>query len=461
MQKQLLAILLAVLTLVCPMLDGAGTQASFSSTKSTINMPNRQLLLHEFRQISERIFELYREINAHPEIGLQCHDTAKRIKAALKELGMQEGRDYKLIDSLAQSGFAIVLYNGEDAKIMYRGDMDALVLQDLTNLPFKSTIDGRHHGCGHQLHSALCAANAVLLHRLRKFWNGTAVFLFQPGEEAHGGAEKMVKEGLYEKLEFIPDMILFTHVFDQLPTGTVGLRAGETMAGAAFWDLSITSEGGHAGRKPGVNEIANTLESFIYRIPTRLSPFDEVTVNIAGRETSAVVNVNPTKIVLKVSARTYQMQNFEEIERQIKLITKGLAIIYEIPDTCFHLDLQVKCQPLISDSVMERAMRELMTPLVERLEQVRTIAPIMSSEDAPMLAYQIMYPDNKPKNIPILMIRLGVQTPDAFNSDYKLKPGAQVPLVHTGHFAPKYEQALETGVVAIGGGLIGLFASNR
>lgn len=420
-------------------------------------MPSRQELLEEFQQISGRIFELYREINAHPELGLECHGTAERIKAIFKDVGMQEGRDYKIFGPFAQSGFAIVLYNGDGPRIMYRGDMDALILQDLTGLPFRSTIDGRHHGCGHQLHSSLCAANAVLLHRLRKHWKGTCVFLFQPGEEAHGGAEKMVADGLYDKLGFIPDKILFTHVFDQLPAGAVGLRAGETMAGAAFWDLTITSEGGHAGRKPGVNEIANAFESFFYRLPTKLSPFDEVTVNIAGRETSSVVNVNPTKIVLKLSARSYQMNNFREIERHIKLISKGLAIIYEIHEDSFKLEKMVECQPLISDAAMEQSMRRLMTPLVERPEQVRTIVPIMSSEDAPMLAYQILFPDGSRRNIPIIMIRLGVQDPDAYDADFKLKPGAKAPLVHTGHFAPVYEKALETGVVAIGGGLMGMF----
>ncbi|MBL7790721.1 MAG: amidohydrolase [Saprospiraceae bacterium] len=424
-------------------------------------MLNRQVLLEEFQQISGRIFELYREINAHPELGLECHDTAKRIKATLKDLGMQEGRDYKIFGPFAQSGFAIVLYNGDGPRIMYRGDMDALILQDLTGLPFHSTIDGRHHGCGHQLHSSLCTANAVLLHRLRKYWKGTCVFLFQPGEEGHGGAEKMIAEGLYDKLGFIPDKILFTHVFDQLPAGAVGLRAGETMAGAAFWNLTITSEGGHAGRMASINEVANAFEDLFYKLPTKFSPFDEVLVNISGRETSSVINVNPTKIVLKLSARTYQMPHLREIERKIANYIKGLAIIHEIPEDSFKLEKIVECQPLISDASMEQSMRRLMTLLVERPEQVRTIVPIMSSEDAPMLAYQILFPDGSRRNIPILMIRLGVQDPDAYDADFKLKPGAKAPLVHTGHFAPTYEKALETGVIAIGGGLIGMFGGDR
>jgi len=455
MKKQLQAILIALMTLLC---FQANSQP-VSPTKTKQNMLSRQVLLEEFQQISGRIFELYREINAHPELGLECHKTAERIKAAFNALGMQEGSDYKLFGPFAQSGFAIVLYNGDGPRIMYRGDMDALILQDLTGLPFHSTIDGRHHGCGHQLHSSLCTANAVLLHRLRKHWRGTCAFLFQPGEEAHGGAEKMVADGLYDKLGFIPDKILFTHVFDQLPAGAVGLRAGETMAGAAFWNLTITSEGGHAGRGLSINEIANAFEDLFYKLPTRFSPFDAMSVNIAGRKTSSVVNVNPTEIVLKLSMRTYQMAHIPEVERKIANFIKGLAIIYEIPESSFKLDVIVKCQPLVCDSAMEQAMRTSMSTLVEYPGQVRTIAPIMSSEDAPMLAYQIEYPDGSRRNIPILMIRLGVQDPEAYDADFKLKPGAKVPLVHTGHFAPKYEKALETGVIAIGGGLIQLFGT--
>jgi metal-dependent amidase/aminoacylase/carboxypeptidase family protein len=263
---------------------------------------------------------------------------------------------------------------------------------------------------------------------------------------------------LYNQLGFIPDKILFTHVFDQLPAGAVGLRAGETMAGAAFWNLTITSEGGHAGRGPSINEVANSFEDFFYKLPTRFSPFDAVSVNIAGRETSSVVNVNPTKIVLKLSMRTYQMAHIPELERKIDNIIKGLAIIYDIPENSFKLDVIVKCQPLVCDSAMEQSMRTSMSTLVEYPEQVRTISPIMSSEDAPMLAYQIKYPDGSRRNIPILMIRLGVQDPPAYDVDFKLRAGTKVPFVHTGYFAPLYEKALETGVVAIGGGLMGLFS---
>lgn len=455
MKKQRMAMCIAVMTLLC----ATANAQSISPINSKKNMVTRQLLLEEFQQISERIFELYRKINAHPEIGLECHNTAALIKASFEDLGMQEGRDYKIFGPFAQSGFAIVLYNGAGPKIMYRGDMDALVLEDLTGLPFRSKIEGRHHGCGHQLHSSLCTANAALLHRMRKYWSGTCVFLFQPGEEAYGGAEKMVADGLYDHLGFIPDKILFTHVFDQLPAGAVGLRAGETMAGAAFWNLTITSEGGHAGRGPSINEVANSFEDFFYKLPTRFSPFDAVSVNVAGRETSSVVNVNPTKIVLKLSMRTYQMAHIPDVERKIANFTKGLAIIYDIPESSFKLDAIVKCQPLVCDSAMEQAMRSRMSTLVEYPGQVRTIAPIMSSEDAPMLAYQIEYPDGRRRNIPILMIRLGVQNPEAYDADFKLKPDAKVPLVHTGYFAPKYEKALETGVIAIGGGLIGLFGT--
>lgn len=418
---------------------------------------DRALLQEQFQGISSRIFELYRNIHTNPELGLDCDSTAARIKAVFKDLGMVADRDYKLIGPFAKTGFAIVLYNGDGPRIMYRGDMDALILQDLTDLSYKSAVDERHHGCGHDLHSSLCAANAVLLHRMRKYWKGTCVFLFQPGEEAHGGAEKMLADGLYDQLGFIPDKILFTHVFDQLPAGAVGLRAGETMAGAAFWNLTITSEGGHAGRGPSINEVANSFEDFFYKLPTRFSPFDAVSVNIAGRETSSVVNVNPTKIVLKLSMRTYQMEHIPELERKVGNIIKGLASIYEMPDSSFKLDVIVKCQPLVCDSAMEQSMRKSMSSLVEYPEQVRMIAPIMSSEDAPMLAYQIEYPDGSRRNIPILMIRLGVQDPQAYDADFKLKPGVKVPLVHTGYFAPKYEEALQTGVIAIGGGLMSLF----
>lgn len=413
--------------------------------------PNPSSMTEQVQQIFDRdtavLFPLYRHIHKNPELGFACHRTAASIKKALKKLGLREGRDYRMVDNLAESGFAIIFENGDGPVILYRADMDALILEEETGLEYQST-NGLHHGCGHDVHSVLAAGVASAMQKLRSQWHGTLIVLWQPAEEAAGGAERMIKEGLYNKIPK-PDYVVFTHVFDKLPAGTVGLRTGDTMAGAAFWNVTVPGIPGHGGRGGAVNpiKVANEFMTEFFDLPKFMPAGDTVLVNIAGVETGHTYNVTPKFVHLKCSARLYDRNNVALIESKMAEIAHRLEEKnYPENSGCkIEMPRGLFCEKLYSDPVLYEAVKAGILQALPA-ENVRHIEPITSSEDITALVTNI-----DGKNIPILLVRLGVQNAQKFAAGEKLAG------VHTGGFAPDYQPALETGVQAITNGLVYAF----
>ena len=133
--------------------------------------------------------------------------------------------------------------NGSGAKrIGLRADMDALPMEENTNLKWRSTIPGRFHGCGHDGHTTMLLGTARYLAETRNF-DGTVHFIFQPAEEGLGGARAMIKDGLFEK--FPCDEIYGLHNAPDLNHGELAILPGPAMAGADFFDITINGYGAH------------------------------------------------------------------------------------------------------------------------------------------------------------------------------------------------------------------------
>jgi amidohydrolase len=421
----------------------------------------RETLEAGFQEMSPLLFELYRTGHQNPELGLDCFATSKRILETIQQLGLVEGRDYEILKPYAKTGFALILRNGEGPIWAWRFDLDGLPIREATGLPYAAPPKlGAMHACAHNIHYVLGVGILAQMHRNRKAWRGTAVFIVQPGEEGANGAKTMVSEGLFRDLALknaFPQGILFTHAFDYLPAGAVGMRSGETMAGVAAWNLVLRSEGGHGGRKLGLNELAKDFEDFFYRIPTRVSPLEALSVNITGRVMDTTINVNPTQITLKISARFMNMALKDSVEQYTRKICAGLGLIYDLPDSTFQLIESFWSYKLVNDSALYTRMQAQLKPYFRDTAAIQHIAPIMSSEDATCLSTHILHPDGVYRDIPILMMRLGIQDPAKYGPDYRLLPGQKVPGIHTNKLAPAYERAIETGVVAFGGAFMELF----
>ena len=211
-------------------------------------------------QLTELI-EWRRDFHAHPEITFDVHRTAGLVAERLHEMGVDE-----VHTGIGKTGVVAVI-KGESTSsnkvIGLRADMDALPMQEQTNLPYASKIEGRMHACGHDGHTTMLLGAARYLSETRNF-NGTAVLIFQPAEEADGGGLAMVQDGLMTR--FGIQSVFALHTSPGLPIGHFSTRPGGIMGSADLFEVQITGKGCHAafpheGLDPAI-AVAQIIQGF-------------------------------------------------------------------------------------------------------------------------------------------------------------------------------------------------------
>src|SRR6266496_5295829 len=189
-------------------------------------------------EFADELVAIRRDLHAHPEIGFEESRTSGIVAEKLAAWGIEVHR------GVGKTGVVGVL-TGRAAgsrRIGLRADMDALPMDEETNLPYRSKHPGRFHGCGHDGHTTMLLGAARYLAETRKF-AGTVVFIFQPAEEGLGGARAMLADGLFER--FPCDEIYGLHNAPDLNHGEIAILPGPAMAGADFFDITITGYGAH------------------------------------------------------------------------------------------------------------------------------------------------------------------------------------------------------------------------
>lgn len=185
--------------------------------------------------------EIRRHIHAHPELSYKEFETAKFVVSKLQEMGLE------IQEGVAGTGVVALIKgkNPEKFVVALRGDMDALPITELNDVPYKSQNEGVMHACGHDVHTSCVLGAAKILNELKDSFEGTVKLIFQPGEEKNpGGASLMIKDGALENPK--PQSMFGQHVMPFIPTGKVGFREGKYMASADEIYLTVKGKGGHA-----------------------------------------------------------------------------------------------------------------------------------------------------------------------------------------------------------------------
>ena len=239
---------------------------------------------------AEELTAIRRDLHAHPEIGFEEVRTSGIVAEKLKGWGIEVHR------GLGGTGVIGVLKGkGNGGKrIGLRADMDALPMEENTNLKWRSTIPGRFHGCGHDGHTTMLLGTARYLAETRNF-DGTVHFIFQPAEEGLGGARAMIKDGLFEK--FPCDEVYGLHNAPDLNHGEIAILPGPAMAGADFFDITIQGYGAHGAmpeRSKDAVVIATTLAQALQTIVSRnVDPLKAAVLSITQIHAGSAYNVIP------------------------------------------------------------------------------------------------------------------------------------------------------------------------
>src|SRR5438445_2940844 len=276
------------------------------TTKRMSSMSDLHGFLDEARALLPAAVRLRRRIHAKPELGL---DLPLTTAAVLDEL---RGLDVEIDRGPSPSGLIVTLTGTRPGvksgrAILLRGDMDALPMPEDTGLDYASEFPGRMHACGHDSHTAMLAQAVHLLHRHRNELAGTVKFMFQPGEEGHGGARLMIADGLLDA-DPKPDAAFALHIFPNFKAGAIAGRAGPLLASVDTWTIRVKGRGGHASMPhlavdpvPVACEIGLALHAMVTRRANAFNPVVLTCGKIAGGTAS---NVIPEKVEMLGTLRS-------------------------------------------------------------------------------------------------------------------------------------------------------------
>jgi amidohydrolase len=287
-------------------------------------------IVNRVADLHNEIKEWRRDLHAHPELRYEVHRTAGSVAEKLKSFGCDE-----VVTGIGRTGVVGVIRGRKSGNktgnrvIGLRADMDALPIEEETGLPYKSTVPGKMHACGHDGHTAMLLGAAKYLAETRNF-AGTAVVIFQPAEEGGAGALAMLKDGLIKR--FGIEEFYGMHNYPGLPVGQFAIRPGPMMAAADHLAIEIEGKGGHAARPHlaidtilVAAQMINQLQSIVAR---NIDPLESAVISICMIEAGHTDNVIPQHAILRGTARSLTAEVREVLRKRIGEIVEGTARLY-------------------------------------------------------------------------------------------------------------------------------------
>jgi hippurate hydrolase len=334
-------------------------------------MPNIELI----DSYANELTAIRRDIHAHPEIGFEEHRTSGIVADKLQQWGIEVHR------GLGGTGVVGLLKGkGNGTKLIgLRADMDALPMEEKTNLSWRSTIPNRFHGCGHDGHTTILLGTARYLAETRNF-DGTVAFIFQPAEEGLGGARAMLKDGLFKK--FPCDEVYGMHNAPDLDPRQVAIFPGPGMAGADFFDITITGYGSHGAmpeRSKDPVVIAMTLGQALQSIVSRnVDPLQSAVLSITQIHAGSAYNVIPNEAKLAGTVRAFSDDIRNQIRDRMRTIAAGIAAAFQVEIT---VDIRDIFSVLINHEEHSAAVADVAREIVGNENVLTASRPKMGSED--------------------------------------------------------------------------------
>jgi hippurate hydrolase len=265
-----------------------------------------------------------RDFHQHPELLFDVHRTAGIVADKLKAFGCDE-----VVTGLGRTGIVGVIRGRGAASgrvIGLRADMDALPIEEASDVPYRSKAPGKMHACGHDGHTAMLLGAARYLAETRNF-DGTAVLIFQPAEEGGGGAREMVQEGLIER--FAVQEVYGLHNMPGIPIGRFAIRPGPMMAAADRFSIRLEGKGGHAARPHECVDpivVAAHMITALQTIASRnVNPLDSAVVSVCAIKTGEAFNVIPQTATLLGTVRTLKPEARDLCEARVRAIVESIS----------------------------------------------------------------------------------------------------------------------------------------
>ena len=390
-------------------------------------MSDLSRFLDEAKELLPAAVTLRRRIHRKPELGLHLPETTQAVLDGL------DGLDVEIASGPSTSGLVVSLTGTKSGSqsgrtILLRGDMDALPMPEETGLDFASEIPGRMHACGHDSHTAMLVQAVHLLHRHRDELPGTVKFMFQPGEEGHAGARRMIEDGLLDA-DPKPDAAFALHIFPNFKAGAIAGRPGPLLASVDTWTIKVKGKGGHASMPylavdpvPVACEIGLSLHAMVTR---RTNVFDPVVLTLGKIAGGTASNIIPEAVDMLGTLRTTSESARQIAQEGIRRVATNIAAAHSCEAA---VDIRRGYPVTVNDAGFVDFARGVATDLVGADNYIPMPAPFMGAED---FSYVL-------QRMPGCMMFLGVM-PDGHHDH------AHVPSCHSNHMILN-EDAMAVGI---------------
>jgi amidohydrolase len=305
------------------------------------------------KSVLDEVVEQRRYFHKYPEVSFSEHETSSYLTNRLHELGL----DVK--PSPTETGAVAVLETGRPGRtVMLRADIDALPIQEQSEVDFRSNIDGRMHACGHDAHMGIMIGVArTLIDRLADL-SGRYLFVFQPAEEIVEGAKAMIAKGLLDKHR--PDVVIGLHIVSFMQSGTVISRPGLLWAGSDAFDVSFSGPGGHGGMMGRRGNVLAAQAFFVERLHTVVEGLEQDGVQchstVGNISSDGAWNIVPRGVLVQGSLRTFNDSLREQALDRLRDLLRETQSEFDVSS---NLDLVHGTVPLMNEPNVTRTVLEV------------------------------------------------------------------------------------------------------
>lgn len=414
----------------------------------------------EFLPSMEKYARIYKDLHRHPELPCQESRTAVVVAGRLESLG------YEVHRNIGGHGFVGILANGKGRTVWLRSELDALPMEEDTGLPYASKVKqldsdgimkGVMHGCGHDMHMASLLGAADLLEKVKDYWSGTLVCIFQPNEERLLGAQAMIDDGLFDKIP-LPDILLGQHA---VPTraGTIGTRPGRVLGFLDSLAVRVYGKGTHSSTPElGIYPIlmASNIISRLQMVVSREIDFKEPCAITSGYFHGGTdASIIPEFADFKVDIRSFNKDIQHQAVEAVKRIIESECQAANAPKSP-RIVTSASCPPIDNDAEatakLTRALRAFYGD--EAPQKVIEMDLDLTADDFVLLGHP---PGKKP--IPYVYWNYGVTPREEYDEAERNGTLKDLPFNHNPKFAPEIEPSLQAGIEGLAIASVAFFGS--
>ncbi|PSB03548.1 M20 metallopeptidase family protein [Merismopedia glauca] len=340
----------------------------------------------DIQQLQPQIVTWRRRLHQRPELGFREVLTAEFVSQQLQTWGIPHQT------GIAKTGIVAKIVGTKAGKIgkvlAIRADMDALPIQELSDVIYRSQHEGVMHACGHDGHTAIALGTAYYLWQHRQDFGGTVKIIFQPAEEGPGGAKPMIEEGVLQNPDV--DAIIGLHLWNNLPLGTVGVRSGTLMAAVESFKCKILGKGGH-GAIPQQTidaivvsaQIVSALQTIVAR---NIDPLESAVVTVGKLHAGTANNIIADTAKLSGTVRYFNPKYAEYFRQRVEQIIAGIC---QSHGATYELDYWHLYPPVINNAEIAELIRSVAVEVVETPVGVVPECQTMGGEDMSFFLQQV------------------------------------------------------------------------